>query len=412
VSIAPDGDVDAGRPAPRPLEGVRVLDISRVVSGPFAGRLLADLGADVVRVEGPDSDFLRKIGHVRNGLSGYFTQMNVGKRNIGVDLKRPGGRELVLDLCRAADVVIENNRPGVMERLGLGWADVSAVNGSLIMLSLTGFGQSSSMASRPAYAPVVHSESGLVHRQATFDGVPFSDPVLSIADTGTALHSVIAILAALYLRKTTGVGQYIDMAMHDAMLTNDDYVHWALDGVPVRRVGGEVWETCGGPIMLGSLFTNTWRAVSKRYGLVDGLPSDAPVAEKERVRRALIEEWFRSFEDRDVLKKALDSVNLAWAEIQTQADAVAQPLMAERDMIKYVDDRGGGVRPVINTPYRFSAAQAGVTGKTSYLGEHNAEVLREWRGWNDDDIERLVEQHVLCAEPLHHAMSQPTNSGR
>src|SRR5205085_5578572 len=125
----------------RPLDGVRVLDLSRVLSGPFAGRLLSDLGADVVKVEPPEGDPTRWWGEVRHGLSGYYTQQNAGKRNVCIDLKAEGGPELARRLAAVADVVIENFRPGVLDRLGLGWAALSRDNPRLVMLSITGFGQ-------------------------------------------------------------------------------------------------------------------------------------------------------------------------------------------------------------------------------------------------------------------------------
>ena len=144
-------------PADYPLSGLKVLDLSRVLAGPFAGRLLADLGADVVKVEPPEGDVTRFWGRVKGGVPGFYHQQNAGKRNISIDLRAPGARELVLDLVRSADVLIENYRPDVMGRLGLGYEVLSQANPRLIMLSISGFGAGGPESPRPAYAPIVHA---------------------------------------------------------------------------------------------------------------------------------------------------------------------------------------------------------------------------------------------------------------
>src|SRR5579872_853628 len=155
-----------------PLAGLKVLDFSRVLAGPFAGRLLSDLGADVVKVEPPDGDITRLWGRKAGGLAGYYFQQNAGKRNVSMDLRAPGARALALELAAKADVVIENYRPDVMPRLGLGYSDLSAVNPRIVMLSISGFGQGGPESHRPAYAPIVHAEVGLHERAARRSGLP------------------------------------------------------------------------------------------------------------------------------------------------------------------------------------------------------------------------------------------------
>ena len=152
-----------------PLPAWRVLDMSQAISGPYAARMLADLGADVVRVDGPRTDVTEYFGVVRDGRAGMFAQMNAGKRSVAVDLSVAGATRLIIDLARQADVLIENFRPGVMDRLGLGYRQLSAVNPALIMLSVSGFGPDGPDAQRRALAPVIHAESGLLARQAELD---------------------------------------------------------------------------------------------------------------------------------------------------------------------------------------------------------------------------------------------------
>ena len=251
-----------------PLAGLRVLDLSRVLAGPFAGRMLADLGADVIKVEPPEGDVTRGWGQVRHGLGGYYVQQNVGKRAMCVDLGAPGGSDLLVRLAQRADVLIENFRPHVMAQYGLGWERLSALNPRLVMLSISGFGAASPEAHRPAYAPVLHAESGAVARQAELDRAPrTTDFVLSNADTNAGLHGLVAILAALHARERSGAGQHVDLAMLDAMLATDDYAHFALDQAEISRGGGEVWDAPGGPIMVTGDFRNLWRVLTKLCGI-------------------------------------------------------------------------------------------------------------------------------------------------
>ncbi|HET6793149.1 MAG TPA: CoA transferase, partial [Acidimicrobiales bacterium] len=292
-------------PAPTPLAGLKVLDMSRVVSGPFAGRMMSDLGADVVKLEPPDGDVTRFWGKVVNGLSGFYTQQNTGKRNICADLRRPEAVSLVRRLAGAADVVIENFRSGVMERLGLGYDSLSADNPRLVMLSISGFGAHGPGAGRAAYAPVIHAESGLIARQAEFDRAAPSDPMLSIADTNAALHGLVAVLAALLQREASGRGEHVRISMLESMLATDDYAHHALDGHPIVRLGGEVWASGCGPVLIAGEFRFLWRQLSTVHGVADPTPAGADLEVKIRCRRSAAAAWFASIGDRARLIEAL-----------------------------------------------------------------------------------------------------------
>lgn len=381
-----------------PLASVRVLDLSRVLSGPFAGRMLSDLGADVVKVEPPEGDITRGWGDIRNGLSGYYTQQNAGKRNLCVDLEADGATELLLRLASRADIMIENFRPGVLDHHGLDWEALQERNPGLILLSISGFGKASPEAERPAYAPVLHAEAGFVARQAHFDGAAPTDPVLSIADTNAGLHGLVGILAALWMRERTGRGQHIDIAMLDAMLATDDYAHFALDEFPTTRGGGEVWDAPGGPIMITGDFRAIWRLLVRRLAVVDPTPAGASLEQKIRLRRAAAADFYLSFPDRGSLTAALDSVNLAWGDVRSTGAAFASPTAVARGTVAAVDDRGGATRPVVESPYRFSGARSGVTRGAGYRGEHNRTVLAEWLEAPRGEINQLEEAGVLLAE--------------
>jgi crotonobetainyl-CoA:carnitine CoA-transferase CaiB-like acyl-CoA transferase len=381
-----------------PLASLRVLDLSRVLAGPFAGRMLADLGADVVKVEPPEGDITRGWGAIRHGIGGYYTQQNAGKRTLCVDLEAPGAAELLLRLAQRADVLIENFRPGVLARHGLGWDRLHALNPRLIVLSISGFGATSPEADRAAYASVLHAESGILARQAEFDAAPHTDPVLSIADTNAGLHGLVAVLAALLQRERTGMGQLIDIGMLDAMLVTDDYAHFALDEHPITRGGGEVWDAPGGPIMITGEFRILWRVLTGELGVVDPTPPDATLPEKIRARRGAAAAFYRGFPDRASLVAALDRANIAWGDVRSTEAAFASPTALARGTVALVDDRRGGTRRVVQSPYRFSAATSGVRGSPAYRGEHNREVLGEWLGATADEIAKLEEDGVLLAE--------------
>ena len=217
---------------PGPLEGVRVLDLSRVLSGPHCGRMLVDLGADVIKVEPPQGDLTRFSYPRVNSIATYFAQQNCGKRNVSLDLRQPRAGDLVRAMAARSDVVLENFRPGVMERMGLGYERLAADHPRLVYASLTGYGQTGPWKDRRAYAPVVGAESGLTWAQGVARGGDFANDVISHGDVYAALECLSAILAALYQRERTGRGQHIDVSMTETLLAINEHVHWELSGLP------------------------------------------------------------------------------------------------------------------------------------------------------------------------------------
>jgi crotonobetainyl-CoA:carnitine CoA-transferase CaiB-like acyl-CoA transferase len=385
----------------RPLQGLRVLDLSRVLAGPYVGRMLTDLGADVVKVEPPEGDVTRKWGKRRAGLSGYYTQQNIGKRNICVDLRVAGGPQLVQRLATRADALVENFRPGVMDQYGLSWASLSELNPRLCMLSISGFGQTGPEARRPAYASVVQAESGVVHRQAALTGTKPADPRISIADMNAALHGLVGLLSALLMRERSGRGQHIDISMLESMLATDDYTHLALDGVEEGAgvVSNEIWDAVGGPIVLAGDFRWVWRCLEETYQLKDTTPEDASIPVKSEHRHRVVTEFLGGFSDRAELLRALDKAGLAYGEVKNTATALRSPTLAARGAVVRVDDRQGGTRAVIQSPYRFSNAVSGTRGLASYRGEHNGEVLRDWLELSEQEVTALHGAGVLLTEP-------------
>jgi crotonobetainyl-CoA:carnitine CoA-transferase CaiB-like acyl-CoA transferase len=382
-----------------PLAGLKVLDMSRVLAGPFAGRMLCDLGADVVKVEPPDGDLTRIWGRVIGGVPGYYHQQNAGKRNICVDLRAPGAGELVLELARRADILIENYRPGVMARLGLGYETLKAVNPRLIMLSISGFGQEGPESRRPAYAPIVHAEMGVMSRAMRRNGAARGDMPLAMADTNAALHGLVAVLSAVILRERTGAGQHIDMAMVDAALVTDDQVFCEIEEAEdTLGMPSDVWQTGVGPVLLSGDFRHIWRSFVRGLGFADPAEGAADLAGKIAARRAAVGAFMLGLANWDEVAAAMARANIAWGRVRRGGEVPEQVTLVHRGSIAQVDDRAGGTRPIPQSPYRFSAARSGVRGGAPHRGEHNREVLGDWLGLGDMEIDALATAGVLAVE--------------
>ncbi len=381
-----------------PLANLKVLDFSRVLAGPFAGRMLSDLGADVVKVEPPDGDVTRFWGKVVGGIPGYYHQQNAGKRNISIDLRNPAAKDLVFGLVRHADILIENYRPDVMPRLGLGYAALKAINPRLIMLSISGFGANGPESRRPAYAPIVHAEVGLLARAVRRGKVAHRDLPLSVADTNASLHGLIGVLAAVILRERTGLGQHIDIAMVDATLATDDQIHYELeDSEATMGLPNDVWETGAGPILISSDFRLLWRLMTTELGVVDPTTRDMDLDTKIAARRQVAQDYLTALSDWPQVEAAMDRMNTAWGRVRAGATLREQPTLKHRGSIVEIDDRAGGTRPIPQSPYRFSDARSGVRGPAPHLGEHNAQVLGEWLGMASADVTDLTARGVLAA---------------
>ncbi|GAA5170757.1 CoA transferase [Pseudonocardia eucalypti] len=383
-----------------PLEGIRVLDLSRAISGPYVGRMLADLGAEVVKVEVPGTDITQAFGPRSHGHTGLYLQQNAGKRNVSLDLGADGGAELLCRLAERADVVIENFRPGTLDRLGVGWSVLSKRNPRLVMLSVSGFGQWGPESGRQAYAPVLHAETGLLGRQAQVDGAEPNDVVMALADSVTSLHGMVAVLSALRLRDNTGTGQYLDMSMFEAMLATDDYTPYALEGTEVFAARGSVYaDAPGGPLLVSGDPKFLWHRLSGRHGLTDPDP-EVSGPERFTARARVIREWVASFGSRPELIAALEAAGVAWAEIRTPATVMESPTAQAREVTAQVDDRAGGTRPVIRMPYRFSAGSCEPRGGAAFVGEHNADVLGRWLGLDAARVRELEAGGTLIPADL------------
>ena len=384
-----------------PLSGLKVLDFSRVLAGPFAGRMLSDLGADVVKVEPPEGDVTRFWGKSIADLPGYYHQQNAGKRNICADLREPAAIAVIEALVKEADIVIENYRPDVMDRLGLGYEHLKDINPRVIMLSISGFGHGGPESRRPAYAPVIHAEAGLIHRSASEAanadrGRHYQDLPLSVADTNASLHGLVGLLAAVIHRQTTGKGQHIDIAMIDATTATDDKIHYDLEAswetAPLRN---EIYDLPHGPVLLSTDFRLLFKRLVELGYIEDPSASSDSFDEKVAKRREAVEAFLQSLETEAAFDAVMQAMNFAWGRVRNPVDARDQTTLRARGAIVDVDDRAGGLRPVTQSPYRFSSAKSGVRGPAPHRGEHNADVLSDWLGFDEAAVSALRDQGAL-----------------
>ncbi len=388
-----------------PLEGLKVLDFSRVLAGPFAGRMLCDLGADVVKVEPPEGDLTRYWGREIGGVAGYYHQQNAGKRNICIDLRAHGAADLVKELVAEADILIENYRPGVMQRLGIDYPTLRDVNPGLIMLSISGFGQESPESRRPAFAAVVHAESGLLQRIQNRSGLELHDIPLSVADTNAALHGLVGLLSAVIMRGRTGQGQHLDIAMTDCAVATDDHLHYDLedswDTAPLTVV---LSRASFGPVLLATDFRLLFKQLVTQCGLQDPALPEMDLKEKILARRQAVDSFLMELGPRDVFEDMMKQLNTPWGDVRDPACVTEQASVAHRGALVSVEDGLGGERLVTQSPYRFSAASSGVRGPAAQRGEHNGHVIGQWLGKSDSDLAALDEAGVLLYDPgwRHH----------
>ena len=393
-----------------PLTGLRVLDFSRVLSGPFCGRALADLGADVIKIEPPDGDLTRYFQPRRNSVSYYFTQQNAGKRNISLDLTRPEALDLLLRMVGDADVVLENFRPGVMARMGLGYDAVAAVNPRCVYASITGYGQDGPWSDRRAYAIVIHAEMGMTRLRLAQGGEPRNEP-FSHADVYAGLECVAGILAALYQRQRTGRGQHVDVAMASSLLTVNERVQEELSGIDIetggngipdspilRTASGRSITISGDPLTRGGF--RTFCRLMDREDLQD----DPRFAEADARRAhapeliAIVQEWVAGFDDVHDLEAAIGKARLAMGVVRSVEEVADSEWAKHRGVIAEVDDGVDGTIRIPDAPWRFSGAHAGVAGGPAYRGEHNRQILEEL-GLEAAEIDALEASGVLSSRP-------------
>jgi CoA:oxalate CoA-transferase len=381
----------------RALSGLSVLDFTTTIAGPHCTRLLADLGAEVVKIEAPEGDMMRSRMPLRNGASTSFGQLNAGKKSVVFDLKHANAVKAVHRLADRADVVVENFRPGVMQRLGLCYATLSKTNRRLVYCAISGYGQTGPSANLPAYAPVIHAASGydLAHMSYQPDRSRPDNCGVYIADVLSGTYAFGAILAALNQRESTGLGQLVDVSMLESMLTLTlPEMQLAQFNVPLpsKHLFGPV-ATAEGFISLAVASERTFRGLAAAADRLDWLTDQrfADYADRRANWDKLMDEleaWSKKLGNTDCLK-ALNDNGVPAAAYRTVREAMKDPQLAHRSAFSEVRD-GGGLFRALNPPFRMSRSAACAGTHAPALGEHTRSVLRA-AGFSDAEIDALIE---------------------
>ena len=393
---------DSTAPTARPLDGVRILDFTRVLAGPLSTALLADLGAEVVKIEPPQGDDYRAIGPMSNGESALFTVMNRNKQSLVLDLKHPDAVALVHEMAARADVVVENFRPGVADRLGIGPAQLRALNPRLVYVSVSGFGQTGPLAHRPAYDIIVQAMSGLMEATGEPDGAP-TVVGEAVSDVVAGLFASWATLAALLQARTTGQGQQVDVAMFDTTLSflATSVARYLFTGRPARRVGNRhplsapfgVYRAGDGHFALAVLNNKLFAAAlqAMKLGGLAGDPrfaSDESRSAHEPALREAIEAWAGRHDVTQVVAM-LDAAGVPAAPIWNIAQALESPQTQARGLLSAVqDERLPGLR-LPTQPVHFSGAAPNRAERAPALGEHTDALLSQWLGRGAEAIAAL-----------------------
>jgi CoA:oxalate CoA-transferase len=394
-----------------PLQGIRVLDLTWVLAGPFASMILGDLGAEVIKVERPPyGDVARTTGPIVNGESCYFFSINRGKKSVCLDLKAERGRELFLRLAGLSDVVMENFTPGTMDKLGLGYDVLLKHNPRLIYAATSGFGQTGPERLRPALDIVVQGMGGVMSITGEPDGPPLR-PGLSLGDIAAGLYTAIGVVAALHERERSGQGQMIDVAMLDcqvAILENAFIRYFATGELP-KPIGSrhplatpfQAFPTSDGWIVLALSWgvENQWElfcATIGRVDLIDDPRFDTPALRTEHhaelepilnevMRQKATNEWLREF----------DAIGLPCGPLNNIAQAAGQPQVVARRMLVEVEHPRIGRLKLPDTPVKLSRTPGGIKGPSPALGQDTYEVLSSLLGLSAEELDELAAAGVI-----------------
>ena len=393
----------------KPLENLRVLDLSRVLSGPYCTMVLADFGADVIKVERPESgdDTRGWVPPFIGDESAYFLSINRNKRSITLDLKSDEGKEVIFRLAKWADVVVENFRPGTADKLGIGYEALKDINPRLIYCAISGFGQTGPYRDKPGYDAVGQAMGGLM----SVTGYPELPPVrfgVAIADLGAAMWSLVGILAALRAREETGRGQFVDTSLFEGQLSWLTYVagnYFATGKNPERHgsahptiVPYQAFQTQDGNVMVAVGNDSLWQKFVRALNL-DDLGNDPEYHTNEgRVahRDELVERLSAAFKEQttDEWLKRLGEHGVPASRVQSVEEVVHDPHAAARDMFVKLQHPTAGEITVTGIPVKLSETPGRVETPPPTLGQHSEEVLREL-GFEQEEIDELKEKSVI-----------------
>ncbi|MFC6620358.1 CaiB/BaiF CoA transferase family protein [Novosphingobium panipatense] len=393
-----------------PLSGVRVIDFTRVLAGPAASLALADLGAEVFKIEPPGTgDETRTFPPIRDGESHYYLAVNRGKKSIVVDLKSEEGLGLVRDLAARCDVLVENYRPGVMDRLGLGWEEMRAINPRLIYCSISGYGQTGPLRDRPSFDIVLQAMSGALSMNGERDGLP-TKLGIPLGDLVGGINGPIGILSALYERERTGRGRHIDISLLDGLMGMLGYIAQLafFNGTDPERVGSQhpnlvpygIFPARDGSIVVACLTPSFWGRVCQSIGR--GELCEDPrydTLEKRRDAREEVNALVSAFTCRhgvDELVAIFTRHEVPHAPILGVTDALSHPQAKARNMVVEAQHASLGTIPIVNRSIRFTDTEQPIPEAPPVLGQHTEAILSEVLDLSPERIAYLKAQGVVA----------------
>lgn len=391
------------------LSGVKILDLTRVVSGPSCTRTLADLGAEVIKVEPPEGDLWRRGIPKVSGVAVGFAQLNAGKQFMCVDLRNEKGKQLIFKLALQTDIVVENYRPGVAQRLGLGYAEISAENKAVIYCSISGYGQDGPARNRRAYAPIIHAELGLLHQNAKEWGTEPRPETASHVDFSVGMQASNGILAALYQRTITGKGTYIDASMAETMLAMNEATAVEVNG----GLGGELSPFRPGKAALVQVADGTWAQLPGNpslqvFRVASALQRKHELQEKGWTRPEEVDaddaiqklrEWALEFENVEALEAAVEKIRLPVGVVRSIAESADADWAISRGAFVDVKVESGTAK-IPTSPLRIKDSFVGPRSGVYKLGADNRTILKDRLGLSEAELDLLEAEKVLISEEI------------
>lgn len=393
-----------------PLCGLTVLDLTQFLSGPYATQIMGDLGAKIIKIESPQGDSTRTMPpHFFNGESAYYLSTNRNKESIVLDLKKPRGQALFQEMVKKADVVLDNWRPGVMNRLGADYPTISKINPRIIACSITGFGQTGPYRERPAYDMIVQALSGGMSLTGEAEGRPVRAGI-PIGDLCAGMFGVIGILAALSEREQSGLGQFIDVAMLDvqiSMLSYQAVYYFLSQVVPGPQDRGHLsiptyrsfLAKDGVDVLITAITENMWQSLCKVLERADLLADPRFATSEDRlgnkqVLLPILQQCFLQKESGYWLKH-LEETGIPCAPVNTLDRALLDPQVKHRDMVIEVDHPKGGRVRLTGDPLKLSRTQRVQHSSPPLLGQHTESILRDFLGLGPEEVQQLAAEGIV-----------------
>jgi crotonobetainyl-CoA:carnitine CoA-transferase CaiB-like acyl-CoA transferase len=394
------------------LDGYKVLDFTQFVAGPTVTKLMAEMGAEIIKIElAPSGDLCRNFPYVKDLRSAYFVQQNRGKLSLCLDIRHPAGKAIVRELVPKVDVLVQNYAPGAIGRMGFDYESVRGLNPRIIMCSVSTFGQTGPLASEPGYDFIGQSYAGVTSLSGE-DGGDYYPAALAIGDVSTGVHAYAAVATALLHRERTGEGQHLDISLLDSYFHYQDMavelVSASHGTMRVNRIGNQIgalspaglFKTKTGSMWIFAFQNNHWAGLCELMGRPELIKDErcvdltARVANRDVVNGA-IQGWLTTLPDTDAADAILREAHIPHAPVLTVEQAMDHPHLRERGTVRTVHDRIIGDFQVPGFPLRFSGFTESLELQAPFLGEHNRSVLSTYLGYTENQIAKLEGEGVL-----------------